>query len=116
VLPLADEAIMKGEQWKNLEELTRAVVDNAIFPDNEMLGKRKAFAKHVEAFHNDARIPLHIDYDGIIVMTAHQPNFLPYSGVVRKAVLMHAVAEQLRDKLDCPVAEIFCFADQDFAD
>src|SRR5450756_280473 len=88
---------MKGAQCKNLEELTRAVVNNAIFPDNKVLDKRKAFAKHVESFHNDSQIPLRIDYDGIIVMTAHQPNFFPYSGVVRKAVLLHAVAERVRD-------------------
>jgi len=107
---------MEGEECKNLEELTRTVVDNAIFPDNEMLGKRKTFAKHIEAFHDDSQIPLCIDLDGIVVMTAHQPNFFPYSGVVRKAVLMHAVAEHLRERLNCPVAELFCFADQDFAD
>ncbi|MGA7075536.1 MAG: hypothetical protein WBZ42_03175 [Halobacteriota archaeon] len=107
---------MKGEQCKNLQELTRVVADNAIFPDSEMLGKRKAFAEHVEAFHNDSRIPLYTDYEGIVLMTAHQPNFFPYSGVVRKAVLMHAVAEHLRDSLNCPVVELFCFADQDFAD
>jgi hypothetical protein len=107
---------MKGEQCKNLQELTKAIVDNAIFPNKEMLGKRKAFAKHVEAFHNDSQIPLYVDYDGIVVMTAHQPNFFPYSGVVRKAVLIHAVAENLRDTLNCPVTELFCFADQDFAD
>jgi hypothetical protein len=109
-------SLMKGEQCKNLEELTRVIVDNAIFPDNEMLGKRKEFAKHIEAFHNDSQIPLCIDDDGIVVMTAHQPNFFPYSGVVRKAVLMHAVAEHLRERINCPVTELFCFADQDFAD
>ncbi len=107
---------MKGEQSKNLHELTRVVSDNAIFPDSEMLGKRKEFAQHVEAFHKDSRIPLYTDYKGILLMTAHQPNFLPYSGVVRKAVLIHAVAEHLRESLNCPVAELFCFADQDFAD
>ncbi len=116
MLSLANEVIMKGEQCKNLEELTRVVVDNAILPDNEMLGKRKAFTKHVEAFHNDSHIPLCIDYDGIVVMTAHQPNFFPYSGVVRKVVLLHAVAENIRNRLNCSVAELFCFADQDFAD
>jgi hypothetical protein len=107
---------MIGEQCKNLHELTRVVADNAIFPDSEMQGKRKAFAKHVEAFHKDSRIPLDADYEGIFLMTAHQPNFFPYSGVVRKAVLMHAVAENLRESLNCPVMELFCFADQDFAD
>ena len=106
---------MRGDQCTNLQELTRVVVGNAIYPDNTMRGKRKAFAEHVRAFHNDSRIPLQADYEGIVLMSAHQPNFLPYSGVVRKAVLVHAVAEQLRKRLDCPVVELFCFADQDFA-
>ena len=107
---------MKGDQCKNLQELTRVVASNAIYPDHAMRSKRKAFAEHVSAFHNDSRIPLQADYEGIVLMSAHQPNFLPYSGVVRKVVLVHAVAERLRERLGCPVVELFCFADQDFAD
>ena len=110
------ELLMKGDQCKNLQELTRVVAGHAIYPDAKMLGRRKAFGEHVAAFHNDANIPLSVDYEGIVLMSAHQPNLFPYSGVVRKAVLVHAVAEQLRNELDCPVAELFCFADQDFAD
>jgi hypothetical protein len=106
---------MKGMECKNLRELTSVVADNAVYPDSAMLSKRKTFAKHVAAFHRDARIPVQWDYGGIVLMTAHQPNFFPYSGVVRKVVLVHAVAEKLRDSLGCPVAELFCFADQDFA-
>ena len=107
---------MKGDGCKNLRELTRVVASNAIYPDRAMRSKRKAFAEHVSTFHKDSRIPLQADYEGIVLMSAHQPNFLPYSGVVRKVVLVHAVAEQLRERLDCPVIELFCFADQDFAD
>lgn len=107
---------MKGDECKNLRELTRLVIGNAIYPDEKMLDKRKAFAQHVASFHNDAQIPLRADYEGIVLMSAHQPNFFPYNGVVRKAVLVHAVAEQLRNELDCPIAELFCFADQDFAE
>jgi hypothetical protein len=106
---------MKGMQCKHLQELTNLVADNATYPGVAMLSKRKTFGKHVSAFHRDARIPLHWDYNGIVLMTAHQPNLFPYSGVVRKAVLVHAVAEKLRDSLGCPVTELFCFADQDFA-
>jgi hypothetical protein len=107
---------MKGDQCTNLQELTKVVAGHAIYPDDKMLDKRKAFAEHVAAFHNDAQIPLRADYEGIVLMSAHQPNLFPYSGVVRKAVLVHAVAEQLRNVIDCPVAELFCFADQDFAE
>ncbi|HEX7515040.1 MAG TPA: hypothetical protein VF393_05565 [archaeon] len=107
---------MKGDHCKNLQELTRVVAGHAIYPDGKMVEKRKAFADHVAAFHNDAAMPLRADLEGIILMSAHQPNLFPYSGVVRKAVLVHAVAEQLRNTLGCPVAELFCFADQDFAE
>jgi hypothetical protein len=110
------EVLMKGDHCKNLQELTRVVVGHAIYPDGKMLDKRKAFAEYVAAFHNDAQIPLRVDHEGIVLMSAHQPNLFPYSGVVRKAVLVHAVAEQLRKELSCPVTELFCFADQDFAE
>lgn len=109
------ELLMKRDQRRNLQELTRVVAGHAIYPDAKMLGRRKAFGEHVAVFHNDANIPLSVDYEGIVLMSAHQPNLFPYSGVVRKAVLVHAVAEKLRNELDCPVAELFCFADQDFA-
>jgi len=106
---------MKGDQSRNLDELASIVAGHAIYPDAKMLDKRKAFAKHVAAFHGDAEIPLRVDHQGIVLMSAHQPNFFPYSGVVRKAVLVHAVAERLRNELGSPVTELFCFADQDFA-
>ena len=107
---------MKEDQPGNLQELTKVVAGRAIYPDGKMLDKRKSFADHVAAFHNDAELPLRVDYRGIVLMSAHQPNLFPYSGVVRKAVLVHEVAEQLRNELGWPVAELFCFADQDFAD
>jgi len=107
---------MKGERCNNLQLLATMVANNAIYPDDKMLNKRKAFAKHVETFHKDSLIPLKADYNGIVLMSAHQPNLFPYSGVVKKIVLLHAIAEQLRETSHCSVMELFCFADQDFAD
>ncbi len=107
---------MKGEDCSNLKQLVKVVLDNAVFPNKTMLNKRSALLEHVETFHQEARIPLDVDYRGVILMSAHQPNLFPYSGVVRKLVLVHAVAEQLRNTLNAPVMELFCFADQDFAD
>src|SRR5512139_549045 len=107
---------MKGEDCSNLQQLVTAVTDNATYPNETMLAKRSAFFEHAESFHHDAGIPLNADYRGVILMSAHQPNLFPYSGVVRKLVLVHAVAEQLRNTLNSPVMELFCFADQDFAD
>ncbi len=107
---------MKGEDCSNLQQLEKVVISNAIYPNKTMLIKRSAFGEHAETFHREARIPFNADYRGIILMSAHQPNLFPYSGVVRKLVLVHAVAEQLRKTLNSPVIELFCFADQDFAD
>ena len=36
---------MKGDQCTNLQELTRVVAGHAIYPDDKMLDKRKAFAE-----------------------------------------------------------------------
>ncbi|MGZ4918938.1 MAG: hypothetical protein ACXVIP_01555 [Halobacteriota archaeon] len=107
---------MRGEDCSNLEQLAKVVIDNAVYPNKTMLIKRSAFVEHAKTFHHDACIPFDADYRGIILMSAHQPNLFPYSGVVRKLVLVHAVAEQLRNTLNSPVMELFCFADQDFAD
>ncbi len=107
---------MKGENCDNLRQLVKIVVDNAVFPDEKMLSKRSTFVEHVKTFHHEAHIPIDADYRGIVLMSAHQPNLFPYSGVVRKLTLVHAVAEQVRNTLGSSVTELFCFADQDFAD
>jgi hypothetical protein len=106
---------MKGMQCRTLQELTNVIAENAIYLDGVTLGKHKAFAKHVSSFHHDALIAVQWDNSGIVLMIAHQPNLFPYSVVVRKAVLVQAVAEKLRESLGCPVTELFCFADQDIA-
>jgi len=64
-----------------------------------VLSKSKTFAKHVSAFHCDALKPVQWDDGGIVMMIALQLKLFPYSGVVRKVVLVHAVAEKLRDSL-----------------
>ncbi len=107
---------MKGEDCSNLQQLAQVVADNAIYPNETMLVKRSAFVEHAKTFHREAHIPFEADCRGLVLMSAHQPNLFPYSGVVRKLVLVHAVAEQLRNALNSPVTELFCFADQDFAD
>lgn len=52
----------------------------------------------------------------LLLMTAHQPNFFAYSGVLRKATLNHVLAEKLSKILNVPVVTFFGIADQDFAD
>lgn len=50
------------------------------------------------------------------LMTAHQPNLFSYSGVLRKATLVHMLSCELEGKLDTPVVGFFGIADQDFTD
>jgi hypothetical protein len=52
----------------------------------------------------------------IVLMTAHQPNFFAYSGVLRKATLSFVLAEKLESVLKVPVVSFFGIADQDFTD
>jgi hypothetical protein len=49
-------------------------------------------------------------------MTAHQPNFFAYSGVLRKATLNFVLAKKLEAALKIPVVSFFGIADQDFTD
>jgi hypothetical protein len=56
------------------------------------------------------------DGNCIVLMTAHQPNFFPYSGVLRKATLNFLLGEKLEELLGIPVVNFFGVADQDFTD
>ena len=51
----------------------------------------------------------------LIVDVAHQPNIFPYSGFLMIIVLGHVIAENLRERVDFPVVELFGIVDQDFA-
>jgi hypothetical protein len=52
----------------------------------------------------------------VVLMTAHQPNFFAYSGVLRKATLNFVLAKKLESILKIPVVNFFGIADQDFTD
>lgn len=52
----------------------------------------------------------------IVLMTAHQPNFFAYSGVLRKATLNSVLAKKLESVLKVPIVNFFGIADQDFTD
>jgi hypothetical protein len=52
----------------------------------------------------------------IVLMVAHQPNFFPYSGVLRKATLNFLLGRKLEELLGIPVVNFFGIADQDFTD
>jgi len=52
----------------------------------------------------------------IVLMTAHQPNFFAYSGVLRKATLNFVLSKKIENILKVPVVTFFGIADQDFTD
>jgi hypothetical protein len=52
----------------------------------------------------------------IVLMTAHQPNFFAYSGVLRKTTLNFVLASKLESLLKVPIVSFFGIADQDFTD
>ncbi len=87
--------------------------------------KRAGISAFAEAFHRDSGTmtasvkkrlgDLKIG-NGLILMTAHQPNLFAYSGVLRKATLSFILAQKLEDLLKVPVVSFFGIADQDFTD
>jgi len=87
--------------------------------------RRSKLSGFVEVFHKDCgtltpsvqrRIEDLRDGVGLVLMTAHQPNFFAYSGVLRKATLIFVLAKRLEELLKVPVVSFFGVADQDFTD
>lgn len=87
--------------------------------------KRDKLSGFAEAFHKDcgtltASVQKRFEdlRSGkcLILMTAHQPNFFAYSGVLRKATLNFVLAKKLESVLKIPVVSFFGIADQDFTD
>ena len=81
---------------------------------------RSELSAFVEAFHKDCgtltstvekRIEDLKNGVGLVLMTAHQPNFLAYSGVFRKATLSFVLARKLEEMLGVPVVNLFGIAD-----
>jgi len=86
---------------------------------------RAKLLHYVEAFHRacgtlassvEDRIRCLGNESSIVLMTAHQPNFFPYGGVLRKATLNFVLAKRLEERLKVPVVSFFGVADQDFTD
>jgi len=70
------------------------------------------------AFHSDAGLyfkdPGSPGKKAIVLESGHQPNFLPYPGVWKKAFLLDRIAGELRD-LGEEVIPLFGFADQNLS-
>jgi hypothetical protein len=87
--------------------------------------KRDKLSGFAEAFHEDCgtltpsvqkRLEDLRNGKCLILMTAHQPNFFAYGGVLRKATLNFVLAKALEEALKVPVVNFFGIADQDFTD
>jgi hypothetical protein len=87
--------------------------------------RRQQLKPHIERFHKNSgtlnekiksKIESLNDDSTILLMTAHQPNLFPYSGVLRKSTLLYVLQNELEKKLGVKVVSFFGIADQDFTD
>ena len=117
-------------ELKSLQEVVDSCV--AYYEGNmekmraEGIRKRRAdLSKFVERFHKDCgtlttEVQKSLDDlrngDCVVLMSAHQPNLFPYSGVMRKITLISVLAKELEKRLKVPVVNFFGIADQDFTD
>lgn len=88
-----------------------------------IIKNRKNIIKYVKNFHKKAgtysyEIKKEIcnikSENSIIILSAHQPNLFPYSGVMIKFVLLYALKKELEKKLKINVISLFGIADHDF--
>ncbi|MFX1520082.1 MAG: hypothetical protein ACFFCD_09205 [Promethearchaeota archaeon] len=84
----------------------------------------KQLARLIEKFHKTTKtlqnslqetIKKFVEENTIILETAHQPNFLPYSGLFKKTILLEHIARAL-EKKGRSVVCLFSIVDTDFAD
>ena len=128
------ESISSGKQENPLAKHTGPIATNLketvdiamqsyseIDIDNHTLENRIKIAKISEQFHKKAdtltpkvkhSLELLANKDVVVIESAHQPSFFPYSGTMIKPVLAHAIAESLR-KQGLSVVEIFGLLDTD---
>lgn len=121
--------------YRTVDQLTNAVYESYLNTrereDSDPVWKKRVFANRkklaqcIEKFHkisgtltSTVQQKLDILYskkDSIFLMTAHQTNFMPYSGVMRKTTLMHAVAEKVEKMAGVDAIEFYGVANQDIA-
>jgi hypothetical protein len=82
---------------------------------------RKKIAEIAEGFHKNAgtltprvkqSLELLVNRDVVLIESAHQPSLFPYSGTLIKPVLVHVIAEALRNQ-GLSVVEVFGLLDTD---
>lgn len=100
---------------KNVDKLSNGYI----------LENRRQISEHIVKFHRDANtltpdVKAKLEDFGrdstIVLMTGHQPNLFPYSGVMRKATLIYKLKNEMENRTGRPVICYFGIADQDFSD
>ena len=122
------------KQYKGIEipETFKELVDN-IYNNHDPekiaeknLRNRRNFTDCIRKFHEEAdtltslvreRIErLERENDHILLLSAHQPNLMPYSGVIKKLTLMEAVKRRLETLYSTPVISLYSISDETFPD
>jgi len=117
-------------QFENFKELIDSCVsfyenNQEKIKDKSVNEKRNKLSMSIEKFHIESgtltskvkeKIVALRQGAPVLLMTAHQPNLLPYSGVLRKATLNFLLGKELERRLDVQVVNFFGIADQDFTD
>lgn len=113
----------------DIEKVSKATLDffSSKYPNipDRVLENRKKLKRYVEKFHKEAgtltpEVKSKIDLldeekSYPFLMSAHQPNFIPYSGVVRKTTMLHVLDKKLEESTSNPNIEFFGIADQDIS-
>ncbi|MFX0132855.1 MAG: hypothetical protein ACFFDN_04345, partial [Candidatus Hodarchaeota archaeon] len=120
-------SISKVDSVKDLIDRCISIYDNnkEKFMEQSVREKRSKLTLYIEKFHRESgtlnsevkeKITVLRQGNPILLMTAHQPNLLPYSGVLRKATLNHVIEKELEKRLGVQVVNFYGIADQDFTD
>jgi len=120
----------KTHQFQNLQELIDSC--SSFYEKNkekltdEAVGeRRKQLSMFIEKFHSETgtltskvkdKIVALRKGSTVLLMTAHQPNLFPYSGVLRKATLIYVLEKELERRLGVQVVNFFGIADQDLTE
>jgi len=122
--------IFKYPKLYNLEDVIKSSINFYLknkekFKEEIIRENRKELSIHIQNFHKECgtlnnkiknRI-MNLQQDvPLILMTAHQPNLFPYSGVLRKATLIYVIGQKIEEQTGIKVVNFFGIADQDFTD
>ncbi len=101
----------------NIPEFCGNVVEEGRSMNQDQLRNLKAVLELSRSFHKSAKIPYEkerVDEETLVVETGHQPLFLPYPGIWRKAFLAEFL-EKTIEKLGRRAVALFGFLDYDFS-